>query len=56
MDTLEELMSKRKWQNKKRKWQNHCVRAKVAQPDDKRVCGTVKVAKILSNVLNKRDI
>ena len=47
MDALEELMSKRKWEKR-------CLRANVAQPEDIITCGTVKVAKIYSNVLNKR--
>ena len=48
MDKVLELMSKRKWQK-------HCLRANVAQPDDIVTYGTVKVAKIYSNVLNNRD-
>ena len=48
MDKVLELMSKRKWQK-------HCLRANVAQPEDIKICGTVKVAKIYSNVLNNRD-
>ena len=48
MDKLLELMSKRKWLK-------HCLRVTVAQPEDIRVTGKVKVAKIHSNVLNNRD-
>ncbi len=48
MDTLEELMSKRKWVQS-------CLRAKVAQPEGVVMCGTVKVAKIYSNILNNRE-
>ncbi len=47
MHVSEELMSKRKWEK-------HCLRANVSQPEDIVTCGTVKVAKIYSNVLNKR--
>ena len=47
MDVLEDLMSKRKWKKQ-------CLRANVAQPEDIVTYGTVKVAKIYSNVLNKR--
>ena len=47
MDVLEELMSKRKWEKR-------CLRANVAQPEDIVTCGTVKVAKIYSNELNKK--
>ena len=48
MDVLEDLMSKRKWKKQ-------CLRANVAQPEDIVTYGTVKVAKIYSNVLNKRE-
>ena len=48
MDVLEELMSKRKWKKQ-------CLRANVAQPEDIVTYGTVKVAKIYFNVLNKRE-
>ena len=44
MDVLEDLMSKRKWKKQ-------CLRANVAQPEDIVTYGTVKVAKIYSNVL-----
>jgi hypothetical protein len=47
MDVLEELMSKRKWEKR-------CHRANVAQPEVIVTRGIVKVAKIYSNVLNKR--
>ena len=39
----------------KRKWQKHCLRVNVAQPEDLRMTGSVKVAKIYSNVLNNRE-
>ena len=48
LDTLEELMSKRKWVKS-------CLRSNVAQPEDIKLSGTVKVAKIYSNVLNNRE-
>ncbi len=34
---------------------NACFRAKVAQPEDIVTYGTVKVSKIYSNVLNKKE-
>ncbi len=46
MDVLEDLIAKRKWEK-------GCLRANVAQPEDIVRCGTVEVAKIYSNVLNK---
>ena len=48
MEKVEELMAKRKWMK-------HCLRVNVAQPEDIRMTGSVKVAKIYSNVLNKRE-
>ena len=48
MDKLLDLMSKRKWQKQ-------CLGVNVAQPEDLRMTGKVKVAKIYSNVLNNRD-
>jgi hypothetical protein len=48
LDTLEELMAKRKWVKS-------CLRSNVAQPEDIKISGTVKVAKIYSNVLNNRE-
>ncbi len=39
----------------KRQWKKQCLRANVAQPEDIVMYGTVKVAKINSNVLNKRE-
>ncbi len=48
MDNLLELMSKRKWQK-------HCLRVNVAQPEGIRIKGSVKVAKIYSNVLSNRE-
>ena len=48
MDRVEELFAKRNWQKR-------CLRANVAQPEDIVTHGTVKVAKVPSNVLNKRD-
>ena len=47
MDRVEELLAKRKWEKR-------CLRSNVAQPEDVVQCGSVKVAKIYSNVLNKR--
>ena len=47
MDKVLDLLSKRKWQK-------HCLRTNVAQPEDIRITGSVKVAKIYSNVLNRR--
>ena len=46
MDRLEELLSKRKWSKS-------CLRANVAQPEDIVTYGTIKVAKIYSNVLKR---
>ena len=48
MDVLEDLLSKRKWVKS-------CLRSSVAQPEDIKISGTVKVAKIYSNVLNNRE-
>jgi len=48
MDLVEELLSKRKWRN-------DCLRANVAQPEDVRVYGKVKIALIKSNLLRKRE-
>ena len=48
LDTLEELLSKRKWLKS-------CLRSNVAQPEDIVTSGKVKVAKIYSNVLNNRE-
>ena len=48
LDTLEELTAKRKWVKS-------CLRSNVAQPEDIKISGTVKVAKIYSNVLNNRE-
>ena len=48
MDRVEELLAKRKWQK-------HCLRANIAQPEDIITYGKVKVAMVLSNVLNKRE-
>ena len=39
----------------KRKWVTCCLRANIAQPADVKVDGTLKVAKIYSNVLNVRE-
>ncbi len=47
MDALEELMSKRKWEKR-------CIMANVVQSEDTVSRGTVKVAKIYPNALNKR--
>ena len=48
MDKLTDLMAKRKWIK-------CCLRANVAQPEDVKLYGTIKVANIYSNVLNVRD-
>ena len=48
MEKLLELMSKRKWVK-------HCLRLNVAQPEDIKMSGSIKAAKIYSNVLNKRE-
>ncbi len=48
MDKLLELMSKRKWQKQ-------ILRANVAAPEDIVTYGTVKVAKIYSNVLTTEE-
>ena len=51
MDRVEELL-------KKRRWTKHCLRANIAKEEDiirygKE--GTIKVAKVASNVLNNRE-
>ena len=38
-----------------RKWVKQCLRLNLAQPEDIRMTGTVKVAKTYANVLSKRD-
>ena len=48
MDTLEDLMAKRKWVK-------HCLRTNCATPEDIQLTGKVKVAKIYSNLLYKRE-
>ena len=48
MDTLEDLMVKRKWVK-------HCRRTNCAAPEDIQLTGKVKVAKIYSNLLYKRE-
>ena len=48
MDVLEDLLSKRKWVKS-------FLRSNAAQPEDIKISGTVKVAKIYSNVLNNRE-
>ena len=48
MEKLLELMSKRKWVK-------HCLRLDVAQPEDINMSGSIKAAKIYSNVLKKRE-
>ena len=48
MDYVEELLTQRKWMKR-------CLRANVAQPEDIKVYGTVKLALIYSNVLNNRE-
>ena len=48
MDRVLDLLSKRKWQK-------HCLRVNVAQPEDIEVIGSIKIAKICSNLLRKRE-
>ena len=48
MELVEELLTKRKWRK-------DCLRTNVAQPEDIRVYGTVKVAMVKSNLLRIRD-
>ena len=48
MDILEDLMVKRKCVK-------HCLRANCAAPEDIQLTGKVKVAKIYSNLLYKRE-
>ena len=48
MDLLEDLMAKRKWVK-------HCLRTNCAAPEDIQLTGEVKVAKIYSNLLYKRE-
>ena len=48
MDLLEDLMVKRKWVK-------HCLRTNCAAPEDIQLTGKVKVAKIYSNLLYKRE-
>ncbi len=48
MDTLQDLVSKRKWRKA-------CLRAIVAQTEFLVTHGTAKVARIYSNVLNKME-
>jgi len=48
MEKVEELMANRKWRK-------HCLRVNVAQPEDIAMTGSIKVAKIYSNLLNKRE-
>ena len=39
----------------KRKWVKHCLRTNCAAPEDIQLTGKVKVAKIYSNLLYKRE-
>ena len=48
MDILENLMAKRKWVKR-------CLRTNCAAPEDIQLTGKVKVAKIYSNFLYKRE-
>ena len=48
MELVEELLSKRKWRK-------DCLRVNVAQPEHIRMCGTVKVAMVKSNLIRNRD-
>ena len=48
MDKLLDLTSKRKWQK-------HCLRLNIAQPEDIKMSGSIRAAKIYSSVLNKRE-
>jgi hypothetical protein len=48
MDRVLDLLSKRKWQKR-------CLRVNVAQPEDIEVIGSIKIAKICSNLLYKRE-
>ena len=48
MDKVLDLLSKHKWRKL-------CLRTNVAQPEDIVMSGSIKAAKIYSNVLNKRE-
>ena len=48
MDLLEDLMAKRKWVK-------HCLRTNCDAPEDIQLTGKVKVAKIYSNLVYKRE-
>ena len=48
MDKLLDLASKLKWTK-------HCLRLNLGQPENVKMTGAIKVAKIYSNVLNKRE-
>ena len=48
MDRLEDSMAKRKWVK-------HCLRTNCAAPEDIQATGKVKVAKIYSSLLYKRE-
>ena len=48
METLQESMSKRKLAK-------HCLRLNVAQPEDIKMSGSIKAARIYPHVLNKRE-
>jgi hypothetical protein len=48
MDKVEQLMANRKWVK-------HCLRTNCAAPEDIQLTGKVKIAKIYSNLLYKRE-
>ena len=48
MERVEELMAKRRWVK-------HCLRTNCAAPEDIQLCGKIKIAKIYSNLLYKRE-
>ena len=48
MERVEELMAKRKWVK-------HCLRTNCAAPEDIEQKGNIKIAKIYSNLLYKRE-
>jgi hypothetical protein len=48
MERVEELMAKRKWAK-------HCLRTNVADPENIELRGKVRIAKVMSNQLSKRE-
>ena len=48
MERVEELMTKRRWVK-------HCLRTNCAAPEENQLCGKIKIAKIYSNLLYKRE-